>query len=81
MIGIPENWYEFDPVNSTIMIYDIQNRTDFDWNRYYQLSNRVVNSKEMTNINILGPYYTYDEYYDSIVLLPFNINQTTVIQI
>lgn len=78
VIGMPEHWYEFDPYNSTIMVYDIKNRTGIDFNLFYDLANRLVNTKNITDIDILDPYYQYSHYFDSKVLLPFEINQTTV---
>ena len=79
IIGTPENWYEMnDSNNKTIMLYDLVNRTDIDWKRYYALSGRLQNVKDLTEITILDPYYKYSQYFDSIVLLPFSINQTTV---
>jgi len=78
MIGIPDDWYELDQNNSTILVYEIMNRTDINWARYLQLSATVVNNDDMTEINIIGPYYNFQDFFDSIVFLPYDIDETTV---
>lgn len=80
IIGLPEVWYEFDLRNSTILVHQITNRTGISWERYWELSSRTQNSKKLQQINVIGPYYNKADYFDSMVLLPYAIDQTTVRQ-
>ena len=77
MIAIPQHWIEFDS-NSTLLIYNIVNRTDIDFATYIKLYAKTTNDQHLTEINILDPYYQQSDYYESLVILPFDIAATTV---
>jgi hypothetical protein len=79
VISPPGIWFEVDPMNLTVTLWDIYWRTDMTITYYYdELFNRSVNSDQLREIKILNQYYQETDYYESTVLLPYNFIETTV---
>ena len=78
VVGMPEDWYELDLKNQTILVHEITNHTDMNWHTYWALQAKQDNSDELGQLTVLGPYYNFTPCFNSTVLLPYNIKQTTV---
>lgn len=80
IISTPGFWFEIDPLNITATLWDLNLRTDIDF-QYYQnyLFPATTNNNSLRPIKILNQYYVATDYYESKVLLPYNFIETTVL--
>lgn len=77
MVAKPSNWNDISD-KMVVDVVDIINRTGITVAQWTSLSKTENNSDTLLQVRILDPYYQYQEYYETTVLLPYDIKKSKV---
>ena len=77
VVGKPSFWQDLND-NYIAGLVDIKNHTGIDQSYWTLLNISKINNKTLRSIRILDMYYNYKDFYDSTVVLPYDISTSKV---